>query len=39
VRKLEVYIHSFLTYALDRIDVILCRKYLRNLKEHLIETA
>jgi len=39
VRKLEVYLHSFLTYALEISDVIPSRKYLRNLKQFIIETV
>jgi len=39
LRKLEVYPHSFLTSALESSDVISCRKYLRNLKQFIIETV
>jgi len=39
MRKLEVYLHSFLMSALESSDVISCRKYLRNLRQFFIETV
>ena len=36
---MEVYLHSFLTSALDRSDVISWSKYFRNLKQFVIESV
>ena len=39
LRQLAVCLHAFLTSALDRNDVIFWSKYLRNLKQYIIESV